>query len=269
MSIIRARQPGLTRRFPHNGNARFLIPRAGVRPEPVVFSPPAGAVASGTSVTMTSPDGLPIYYTVDGDTPDMVYLYTGPVAILGATSFKAAAKADGWMRSDISEASYTLSDSANFVRWEFDTSLDGWFGVAGTALTLGPAGKATALRTAASGGAQIQRTTVSSGQTGLIWRYVKLNFDRVTDGGTAPNQNMRWANSIHGIQSSYQLTLSIPTADGGTNYQANWDMWASAQAEDWKASDILDLAMLIGANGTGPVMEYRLNWIEVRKEGFP
>ena len=72
------------------------------------FSPEAGAVASGTGVTISSTDGATIYYTTDGSTPTTGSLTTQPVVISAATTIKAIAVKDGLDDSDVASASYTI-----------------------------------------------------------------------------------------------------------------------------------------------------------------
>ena len=65
--------------------------RLGTQATPA-FSPVAGAVAFGTSVTITSASADHIYYTTNGDTPTTSSIvYTGPVTIDDAMTLKALA----------------------------------------------------------------------------------------------------------------------------------------------------------------------------------
>ncbi len=75
------------------------------------FSPAAGAVASGTMVTIsTTTAGATIYYTTDGTAPGASSTqYTGPVAITAATTIKAIATATGYDDSAIASSSYTIA----------------------------------------------------------------------------------------------------------------------------------------------------------------
>lgn len=74
--------------------------------------PAAGAIASGTSVTLaSSTPNAKIYYTLDGTTaPDQSStLYTGPIVITAAVTIKAIAIADGYDPSDVLTAAYTIN----------------------------------------------------------------------------------------------------------------------------------------------------------------
>lgn len=75
-----------------------------------VFSPAAGEVESGASVTITcATAGADIYYTTDGSTPDATKTkYTSPVAITEDTSFKAIA-IKGDKSSSVTSAAYTIA----------------------------------------------------------------------------------------------------------------------------------------------------------------
>lgn len=74
-------------------------------------SPAAGAVASGTEVSLsTTTEGATILYTIDGTTPSMASaVYTGPIAVTAAVTIKAIAIADGKDPSSVLSAAYTIS----------------------------------------------------------------------------------------------------------------------------------------------------------------
>lgn len=73
-------------------------------------SPEAGAVASGTQVTLTSDAGAKILYTLDGTDPTMASaVYTGPITITAAVTIKAMALVDGKDPSSVLTAAYTIS----------------------------------------------------------------------------------------------------------------------------------------------------------------
>lgn len=66
--------------------------------------------ASGVSptVTITSPDGAPIYYTTDGSAPDPTKnLYAGPININAQTTIFAMAIKAGYYPSNVSSGTYT------------------------------------------------------------------------------------------------------------------------------------------------------------------
>jgi len=75
------------------------------------FSPVAGAITSGTGVTLsTTTTGATIYYTIDGSDPTQSSTqYTTPIIITTATTIKAKAFASGFDPSNTSTASYTIS----------------------------------------------------------------------------------------------------------------------------------------------------------------
>ena len=76
------------------------------------FSPAAGAVLSGTTVTLsTSTDGASIYYTMGAEPADPTSsstLYSSPITITEATTIKAIAIKDGLTNSSVASASYTI-----------------------------------------------------------------------------------------------------------------------------------------------------------------
>ena len=74
------------------------------------FSPGAGAVLSGTSVSIsTTTAGATIYYTTDGTTPTPSSpQYTAAIAITSPTTLKAMATAPGYAGSDVGSATYTI-----------------------------------------------------------------------------------------------------------------------------------------------------------------
>lgn len=76
------------------------------------MAPAAGAVASGTEVTITSvTDGAKIYYTLDGKTPTQSSaLYEGPIAITEAVTIKAKAYAPEHTASELAEAPFTIAE---------------------------------------------------------------------------------------------------------------------------------------------------------------
>ena len=82
----------------------------------VTATPGAGAVVTGTQVTLaTTTKDATIYYTVDGSDPSdsnqATQVYTMPIEINGATTIKAIAKKDGLETSAIQMYSYTLIQS--------------------------------------------------------------------------------------------------------------------------------------------------------------
>ena len=74
------------------------------------FSPGAGAVLSGTNVTIaTTTAGATIRYTTDGTDPGPSSTqYTAPIAITAAVTIKAMATASGFADSAVGSATYTI-----------------------------------------------------------------------------------------------------------------------------------------------------------------
>ena len=78
------------------------------------FSPAAGAVASGTEITIScATDDATIYYTTDGSTPSTsstVYNPASKPTVTAATTFKAYAVKAGSPDSEVATAAYTISE---------------------------------------------------------------------------------------------------------------------------------------------------------------
>jgi hypothetical protein len=76
-------------------------------------SPAAGAVTSGTTVTLsTTPADATIHYTTDGSTPTTSSpTYSGPITITTAVTIKAIAVKSGMTDSGIMSAAYTITAS--------------------------------------------------------------------------------------------------------------------------------------------------------------
>lgn len=74
-------------------------------------TPAAGAVASGTTVALTSTtENAVIRYTTDGSDPtETSPAYSSPIEITAETTIKAIATAEGFTASDVLEAHYTLT----------------------------------------------------------------------------------------------------------------------------------------------------------------
>ena len=73
------------------------------------FSPSGGAVASGSTVTISAEDGATVYYTTNNQNPTTSSTpYTTPIAITSATTLKAIAVKSGEQTSDVATAAYTV-----------------------------------------------------------------------------------------------------------------------------------------------------------------
>jgi hypothetical protein len=78
------------------------------------FSPAAGEVAKGTTVTIsTETAGATIHYTTDGSTPTASSTtYSSAITINSAKTIKAIAVKDGMANSEVATAAYTVRDYA-------------------------------------------------------------------------------------------------------------------------------------------------------------
>ena len=90
------------------------------------FSPVAGAVVSGTTVTLTtSTEGADIYYTKGASPADPTTSstkYTGPISITDATTIKAIAVKEGYNNSGIATAAYTIVTPLSTMDAIFDAA---------------------------------------------------------------------------------------------------------------------------------------------------
>ncbi|WP_245237047.1 chitobiase/beta-hexosaminidase C-terminal domain-containing protein [Paenibacillus ihuae] len=95
-----------------SGNSQLVMTTKGnmAQVDAPTASPAGGAVASGTSVTLSSAtSGAAIYYTTDGSTPtSSSTLYTGAIPLTGDTVIKAIAVHAGMTDSSVLTESYTI-----------------------------------------------------------------------------------------------------------------------------------------------------------------
>ena len=102
-------------------NAKFYKNDGGETPvDPVVltaptFSPEAGEVESGTTVTITAPEGYYVSYTTNGDDPTKNGTLSdnnvATVTVTEAITIKAATADDDLNFSDVVEAAYTIAQT--------------------------------------------------------------------------------------------------------------------------------------------------------------
>ena len=89
------------------------VQKINVLPEAPTFSPAAGAIFAGNTVTIISADEGAIYYTTDGSEPTIVdeNLYSAPITVDAAMTIKAIAVKSG-LSSAQASAAYTIKDVA-------------------------------------------------------------------------------------------------------------------------------------------------------------
>lgn len=90
------------------------------------FSPEAGAVVSGTTVTITSAtEGATIYYTIDGTDPSSnSSIYSEPIEITAATTIKAFASKSDYDDSEVATAAYTIKQAVKGYTIDFESDID-------------------------------------------------------------------------------------------------------------------------------------------------
>lgn len=99
-------------------NEAYVYSLNGVTSEVVaeapVFSPEAGAVDSGTQVSISSAtEGASIYYSYGDAAPET--LYTGPITVTEAVKINALARKEGYKDSPVVSASYSLKGTYQFT----------------------------------------------------------------------------------------------------------------------------------------------------------
>jgi prepilin-type N-terminal cleavage/methylation domain-containing protein len=95
--------------FTTPGSSTFTIIPVGGQLVTPTFSPVAGSIAFGSTVTITSPGADAIYYTTDGSTPTTASTNqaTTPLVINSAITVKAIAVKAGFTNSAVGSATYT------------------------------------------------------------------------------------------------------------------------------------------------------------------
>ena len=81
------------------------------------FSPPAGSYSSEQTVAIScSTPSSTIYYTTNGTTPTTSSpVYTGPISVGGTSTIQAIATAAGFLQSAVGSATYTITNSTQYV----------------------------------------------------------------------------------------------------------------------------------------------------------
>lgn len=92
-----------------------------------MFSPIAGAVTVGTSITISCPtDGATIHYTTDGTEPTSAStIYSNAIVVNEAQTIKAIAIKDGMTNSNVATAEYTIKANAptfSLAEGEYDVT---------------------------------------------------------------------------------------------------------------------------------------------------
>lgn len=89
------------------------------------FSPAAGAVVSGTEVSISSTEGATIYYTLDGTEPTTSSsVYSAPIEITAATTIKAFATKSDYSDSEVATAVYTIKKAVSGYTIDFENDVE-------------------------------------------------------------------------------------------------------------------------------------------------
>ena len=78
------------------------------------FSPEVGTYTEAQNVEIScTTDGAEIYYSTDGTSPtkETGTKYTSPISVSKTTTIKAVAVKEGWIKSSVATAKYTITDS--------------------------------------------------------------------------------------------------------------------------------------------------------------
>jgi hypothetical protein len=138
----------------------------------IVFNPPAGAVAFGTTVTITSAGADAIYYTTDGSNPatsvtGATLAYTAPLTIDAAKTVKAIAVKAGYTNSAIGSAVYTQAATADLTGLALTGSPGNYTFASGTytynSVTVANAVASITVIPTGAGTITVDGTTVTSG----------------------------------------------------------------------------------------------------------
>lgn len=155
-------------------------------PLPVQFTPVAGSVSAGTTVTLSTdtvaPSGttMAIFYTLDGSTPDYTSaVYTGPITIASGTTIKALAGEIG---------SQTLNDQllppnpSSSQTAAAPASYPGWKSVCASGTTCVPGGNNLPANTF---GQTLVSTNCAPGNTQCTQFTLTTNSNTTVGGSTA------------------------------------------------------------------------------------
>lgn len=96
---------------PTPGSTNNRAPFAANRLQAPLFSMDGGVFTSAVTVNITSPDGLPIYYTLDGSEPTLnSSRWSGEMVVSQSAVIRAQVIADGFIPSPLVSRSYIISD---------------------------------------------------------------------------------------------------------------------------------------------------------------
>ena len=174
------------------------------------FSPAAGAVDSGTTVTIsTATSGATIYYTTDGSTPTTSSTQGTSVTVDAAMTIKAIAVKEGMADSEVASAQYTINGTTDYSTLE--TSNVTLSTTGGTNAYTATVNGEDALKGGKSGGAGTVKITVPSGTTTLHLHAAGWDGETVVLGVTAPS-------GVTVSPSSLSLTSNSAISGSSTDY---------------------------------------------------
>ena len=203
-------------------------------PDAPTFSPAAGEIEKGSTVTLSAAEGCDIYYTM-GDNPadptSSSTAYSSAITITEATTIKAIA-VKGGLSSTVASASYTLlkPDAPTFsvAAKAFDTSFDMTIsGPTGTTLKYTTDGSDPASGTAVD--ANTKTITIPAATTTVkaisIKDGVSSNVSSVTytyDGRTTPTFSLSSTDYALKVNEEGSITLTT-NSDGTITFESSDD----------------------------------------------
>jgi hypothetical protein len=229
-----------------SGTATVTVRAGGEQPDPdkaakPAANPAAGAVDSGTAITLTTATpGAEIYYTVNGDAPTAAstkYGDSSKPTITAAATIKAIAVKDGMTNSDVLEAAYTVNVDPNKPAKPVASPAAGAVDV-GTVITL----------TTAAPGAEIFYTIDGKDPSGYGTKYEESNKPKITANTTIKAIAFKTGMSKYSdvLEAAYTVNAPDPNASVALDDLEDYIAWLTEN--DPYAPDTWHTVKLTGAD---------------------